>query len=405
MNVYLWELYKEVEYIQSSWTQYIDTWYTLSSNSSIETKLSIVSWVWNYDMQYGSYGTSWDKPSMFMQRNYPDNNKLRVITYSNGYSDRKYIDSINNLVFNTDYNIVHTNTSFIINWVSQGTMSATTYTCDKTAYIFWVHTKRWIGWPSAMKLYSFKIYESWTLVRDFVPCYRVSDNVIWLFDKVWNKFYTNAGTGSFTKWNDVKVFQPELKNAYIGEVFEYSYDFRNKSNTTLTNDGWNIFYNSSYATYNSYWITTNTAGQSVTAKKEVLSSIMPNAKKVTLSFTWTIVWYDWFRLSLYKTATSSTRDGVSWPFFNSDTTQTTIYWTHTTDYVTNSWLITITTVLDFTNKTWKTTNTNWYSKTWTLTDTQISNIKNNSIGFYIFTSVNNNISNRWWLQSISVTVE
>ena len=219
MNVYIWTnslknayigeyefvtKYQEVEYIQSTGTQYIDTWYTLSSNSSIETKLSIVSWVWDYDMPYGSYGYSDGKPSMFMQRNYPDNNKLRVITYSNGYSDRKYIDSINNLVFNTDYNIVHTNTSFIINWVSQGTMSARTFTCDKTSYIFCIHNPNWAaGHNSAMKLYSFKIYNSWTLVRDFVPCYRKSDLVIWLYDLVNSVFYTNAGTWTFTKWADV----------------------------------------------------------------------------------------------------------------------------------------------------------------------------------------------------------
>ena len=35
--------------------------------------------------------------------------------------------------------------------------------------------------PSKMKLYSFKIYESGTLVKNFVPCYRVSDNELGLY--------------------------------------------------------------------------------------------------------------------------------------------------------------------------------------------------------------------------------
>ena len=224
MNVYLGELYKEVEYIQSSWTQYINTGYTGSSNTKIDTKLSITTRVWNYDFFYGSsWDWTWWQPCTFIQNNYPENNKIRVVNYANSGSNKRYVDSINNLEYGKIYNIIHTNTSFIIDWVSQGTMSATTYTLTYPFWIFWVNNRGSFAQRCAMKLYSFKIYESWTLVRDFVPCYRVSDNVIWLFDKVGNKFYTNAGTGTFTKWNDVKVFQPELKNAYIGEYIEETY--------------------------------------------------------------------------------------------------------------------------------------------------------------------------------------
>lgn len=54
-----------------------------------------------------------------------------------------------------------------------------------------------------MKLYSCKFYDGDTLIRDYVPCYRKSDSVIGLYDLVNNQFYTNAGTGTFTKGNDV----------------------------------------------------------------------------------------------------------------------------------------------------------------------------------------------------------
>ena len=50
---------------------------------------------------------------------------------------------------------------------------------------------------SNTKLYSLKIYNSNKLVRDFVPCYRNSDQVLGLYDTVENKFYTNNGTGNF----------------------------------------------------------------------------------------------------------------------------------------------------------------------------------------------------------------
>ena len=55
------------------------------------------------------------------------------------------------------------------------------------------------------KLYSCQIYNpSWTLIRDFYSCYRKSDWVIWLYDKVNDVFYTNEGSWSFTKWPNYK---------------------------------------------------------------------------------------------------------------------------------------------------------------------------------------------------------
>lgn len=51
---------------------------------------------------------------------------------------------------------------------------------------------------SIAKLYSCKMYNNDTLVRDFVPVKRISDNVYGLWDKVNKVFYKNAGTGTFT---------------------------------------------------------------------------------------------------------------------------------------------------------------------------------------------------------------
>jgi hypothetical protein len=47
------------------------------------------------------------------------------------------------------------------------------------------------------------------------------------------------------------LIEHELKNDYIGEVYEYSYDFRGKSVAKMQSDGWNIFLNSNYAIFNS----------------------------------------------------------------------------------------------------------------------------------------------------------
>lgn len=56
---------------------------------------------------------------------------------------------------------------------------------------------------------AFKIYgnvlvkKNSTIVGNFYPCYRKSDNAIGFYDTVSENFYTNAGTGSFEKGGDI----------------------------------------------------------------------------------------------------------------------------------------------------------------------------------------------------------
>lgn len=55
------------------------------------------------------------------------------------------------------------------------------------------------GQDASAILYYCKIWEDDVLVRDFVPCYRKSDDAVGLLDKVENKFYENAGSVAFEK--------------------------------------------------------------------------------------------------------------------------------------------------------------------------------------------------------------
>lgn len=55
----------------------------------------------------------------------------------------------------------------------------------------------------AVTFYYFKFYRNGELIGDFVPCYRKSDGEIGMYDLVGKQFHTNAGTGTFSKGNDV----------------------------------------------------------------------------------------------------------------------------------------------------------------------------------------------------------
>lgn len=57
--------------------------------------------------------------------------------------------------------------------------------------------------PTKARIYSAAWYYNNEKIVDLVPCYRISDGVIGVYDTVNHKFYTNAGTGTFTKGSDV----------------------------------------------------------------------------------------------------------------------------------------------------------------------------------------------------------
>ena len=71
------------------------------------------------------------------------------------------------------------------------------FTTTNTMYIFQATGSTVIG---SAKIYSFKIRDNGTLVRDFVPVKLTNGSTVEyaMLDKVENKIYHNAGTGSFT---------------------------------------------------------------------------------------------------------------------------------------------------------------------------------------------------------------
>ena len=53
------------------------------------------------------------------------------------------------------------------------------------------------------KVYNIKLKEDGVDVVNLIPCYRIADDVIGMYDVVNDVFYTNQGTGTFLKGGDV----------------------------------------------------------------------------------------------------------------------------------------------------------------------------------------------------------
>lgn len=84
--------------------------------------------------------------------------------------------------------------------VSSGTVSQAAYTMIDNLYLFAQNYKGSPRFGGERKISAFKYYDKNNeLICDLVPCYRKSDGVIGMYDKVRDIFLTNVGSGSFTK--------------------------------------------------------------------------------------------------------------------------------------------------------------------------------------------------------------
>lgn len=184
--------YQQVEYIESTGTQYIDTGINVNTTTSrYETKI-------NPSSVSGASG-------IFGTRNYTSSNLSSMNVFIIGGTFR--LDwltgagnyNVNNISSNTDYTISITRGLATINNVDYTSEQTTSVDSSYTFYIGnfnnagSVYSNGFSG-----KIYYSKLYNNNILVFDGVPCYRKSDNEIGMYDLVSNTFFTNAGTGTFT---------------------------------------------------------------------------------------------------------------------------------------------------------------------------------------------------------------
>lgn len=69
-------------------------------------------------------------------------------------------------------------------------------------------------------LYYFRIYNNEILVRDFVPVER-NDGVLGLYDIINKKFYTNFGTGNFSKGPEVKTVESSQFDNRVVKAYQF----------------------------------------------------------------------------------------------------------------------------------------------------------------------------------------
>lgn len=196
--------YQEVEYVQSSGTQYINTNINLTSDDTVKCKFEITARPTDYNYRDGVYGTmeTQSGTNTFFVLLMRDPSQARVGISSNQVSST-------NLVLNNIYDTILSNGTYIENGTTYTFTPASSFTFSTSCWFFRRNQSSMLA--TSAKVYSFEIVGKF----NGIPCYRKSDGVIGFYDTITNTFFTNAGTGTFTKGASVDLPSEYQKLGYI----------------------------------------------------------------------------------------------------------------------------------------------------------------------------------------------
>lgn len=193
--------YQQVEYLESTGTQYINTGVCPKANRHCaEVKFVLRKKVagreqWAFGQWYGSNGWRCGGATNGLGNHTPDTS--HGFSYSNSYYDGTSI--------------------------SIGMSTLCKITSEYPMLLFAQQEGGNASYLDAsyFRIYECKIWENEKLIRDFVPCYRKSDSEAGMYDLVNNVFYPNNGTGKFIvgptvlPYKQLKYIENTDTNQYI----------------------------------------------------------------------------------------------------------------------------------------------------------------------------------------------
>lgn len=189
--------YIELEYIESTGTQYIETGISGGTNASYELWFNpLTTYVGNFEQYFA--GDSYSPiPKIFRNRVAIAGRDVVIAQTSN--SGEIIVDDSGDSLFKLKYDNdgkLYYNNSFLHQYTAGNGWGNLTW------WLFRSHGES--NLYSSMKLYKLKMYVDNELVRDFIPVKRVSDNAICLFDRISYTFFPNQGSGTFTAGPEVE---------------------------------------------------------------------------------------------------------------------------------------------------------------------------------------------------------
>lgn len=199
--------YQEVEWIESTGDAYIDTGYVPNTNTvwRLITKFYGTGDSSN-TMRHGRHGGGTGErfsigAQAMVTYNYMElaigNFNLRRSMWGDSLLYHTKMD----VLLDASTKLAEINNCYYYEDYSGATL---TFANNDSLYLFRRHlTGGSYDGNGTSRVYYHLIIEGNAKIQEFIPCYRIADGVIGMYDLVTDTFFTNAGTGTFTKGVDV----------------------------------------------------------------------------------------------------------------------------------------------------------------------------------------------------------
>lgn len=179
--------YKRVSYLQSTGTQYIDTGYIASDSSGFSVNIMPLQASDNYFI--GS------RPRTITNDRWLAGSNAGPQVYI-GWNTNNYVNWTLNEKHIVQNNFLNSRAKVLDGTVVAQISETLSSQGSRTAYLFSANDASATS-RDTCRIYKAQISNENTLVRDFIPVIRKSDNKPGMWDKVTRTFYTNAGSGEF----------------------------------------------------------------------------------------------------------------------------------------------------------------------------------------------------------------
>lgn len=194
--------YTQVEYIESSGTQYVDTGFKPNQDTRVVMDVQIP----DNSPTFCLFGTRY---SVSSQRYEFVNTSTNFHSAYNTSAGTGGASTTGRIQIDKNKNVT------TLDGEPFGTLTYSAFQCATSMMLFATKINGDVGLPGAALLYSCQIYDNGTLVRDFIPCTNTS-GVAGLYDVVNAVFYTDAAGGTFTAGATYKGVARKIRKAYIG---------------------------------------------------------------------------------------------------------------------------------------------------------------------------------------------
>ena len=196
--------YTQLQYIESTGTQYIDTGYKPNNLTNFEIQYLHTGWL-SSTVANIPYGCT-NNPDVgranngLFRTNRGGNDILyNRVAWGNTNADTN-IDLPNQFLaeLNEWYTDKYLQNKIYINGTLVATSNAPTdisWNSSRTMYLF--RRNSISPMPSKIRISYAKIWENESVIKNFIPARRDSDGVLGMYDTVSNTFFTNNGTGEF----------------------------------------------------------------------------------------------------------------------------------------------------------------------------------------------------------------